>query len=485
MRKFTVFLAIVAVLSVLMGSTVFAAPTPAPRDFDKLAPGGQLSADAVTAQYAVLMDANTGKFLYEKNADTKAYPASTTKIMTCLLALEKGNLSDNVTIGDLPSLPSDATNISLVKGEVLTLEELLYGLMLRSGNDAANAIGVYLAGSVDAFVEMMNRKAAELGMTGTHYVNTNGLHADDHYTTARDMAILARAARQYPMFQKLVSTYKYTMRATNKHTDERVWTNTNRLISQDDSEIYAYEYATGIKTGYTDPAGSCLVSSAKKDNVDLISVVLHDGTTDKWVSSITMFEYGFAFFDTLDLGALLTQQPITIQVENAAEDDEGNGALSLLSVADKTSYLTDTKETTASLRSDPSQFRQELSLSDGLAAPIEKDQQVGTVTYYYQDQPVLSCNLLAARSVAAQPASIFSPKPTPTADSGTVQETTARIGIPWYIYVIVIVVLLLAFALIIRYVNYRRSRNYRQHVSRGTRRNTSRSSTAKRRNARR
>ncbi|MDD3243953.1 MAG: D-alanyl-D-alanine carboxypeptidase [Eubacteriales bacterium] len=467
-RKLTILLSLAMVFSALMGSVALAAPTPAPRDFDTLAPGGVLSADAVTAKYAILIDANTGKVLYEKEADTKTYPASTTKIMTCMLAVEKATLTDTVTIGSLPALPSDATNIALKKGETLSVEELLYGLMLRSGNDAADALAIHISGSIENFATVMNQRAQELGMTGTHYVNPHGLHDAEHYTTARDMATLARAARQYPMFQKLVSTYRYTMRATNKNTQERTWYNTNRLISQDESEIYAYEYATGIKTGYTNPAGSCLVASAKKGDVELIAVALSDSTTGKWVSCTTMFEYGFQFYDTVDLGALLSDQEITVDIPNAALNDETDGALSVLSVAQKSAYITDTKDAIAAVKGNPSAFRQEITPAEGLSAPIEKDQAVGTVTYYYKDEAVLVCDLLATRAVAAQPAST-PVVPHATQVAGTqptaAPSATKHIGVPWYVYALVISVLVLVFVLILYLLNASRAKKYRQYTA--------------------
>ena len=173
-------------------------PTASPRDFDTLAPEGDLLPEAVKAPSAILMDSRTGKALFEKAADERRYPASTTKIMTCLLALEKGKLDDIVTVGKMPALEKGSTIIDLKQGETMKLEELLYGLMLESGNDAAQAIAIHLAGSLEDFADMMNQKAQELGMTSTHYMNPHGLNHEEHYTTARDMAKLAIAARKYP-----------------------------------------------------------------------------------------------------------------------------------------------------------------------------------------------------------------------------------------------------------------------------------------------
>ncbi len=459
--------------------------TASPRDWDKRAPDGVLMDSAIKAEGAILIDEKTGKVLFEKNADKQLYPASITKIMTCLLAIEyvkSGHkMSELVTVGTLPKLPSGYVNIGLVSGETLSLETLLYALMLPSANDAANAIAIHVGGSVAAFVQMMNEKAQELGMTNTHYTNAYGLHEAEHYTSARDMAILAREARKYPEFTKLVSTFKYTAPATNKK-ESRTWENHNKLINPNKSEAYGYLYATGVKTGYTDPARYTLVSSAKKDDMNLIGVVLKDSKPDNWVDSVTMFEYGFKFYDTLDLKKLLSGLPLEpLEVKNAAGTDPGQGVLQLTLLPKTTNFfLTDKREIIEGLRSDPSQFVATVEITKD-TAPIAQDEVVGTVKYTYNESMVFEFNLLASREVKEMPTT--APENTATGSNATAGGTKsgstpsgspsdldqASGGGGSILVWIGVVVLVLVLAMVaIRMVNMqKRNRKYRQYNYRG------------------
>ncbi len=457
--------------------------TASPRDWDKKAPQGELLDTAVKAEAAILMDEKTGKILFEKNADARLYPASITKIMTCLLAVEyikSGHkMSELVTVGTLPKLPSGYVNIGLKSGETLPLETLLYALMLPSANDAANAIAIHVGGNIEAFVQMMNDKAQQLGMINTHYTNPYGLHNTEHYTSARDMALLAKEARKYPEFTKLTSTFKYTAPATNEH-DAWKWENHNKLINPNKGEAYGYIYATGVKTGYTDPARYTLVSSAKKDNMSLIGVILKDGKPDYWVDSVTMLEYGFQFYDTLDLKKLLSSQAIDpLEVKNAAGTDPGQGVLQL-TLLPKTvnAYITDQKEIISGLRADPSQFVANVQITKD-TAPIAQDEVVGTVTFSYKESVVYECDLLASREVKEMPtpapttaqsessSNSKGSKPSSIAvQSGNPSDDGSESGGGGSILVWVgVVVLVLALAMVaIRLVNMqKRNRKYRQY----------------------
>ena len=215
----------------------------------------------VDAKAAILIDSDSGKVLYEKNADEQCYPASTTKIMTALLAFEaidRGELSmDQVITVKQEALDSitdpEASTVYLAAGEEVPVKDLLYSIMLPSANDAANVMAVVVSGDVDTFVEKMNSRAKELGCTGTHFANPNGLHDDDHYTTARDMALIARECMKHEQFRKMASTGEYAMPATNYSQPRDLYT-TDYMI-RPGSGFY-YEYANGIKTGYTSSAGT-------------------------------------------------------------------------------------------------------------------------------------------------------------------------------------------------------------------------------------
>lgn len=204
---------------------------------------------SVHAPVALLMDANTGKLLYEKNAHDRVYPASTTKIMTAILALENRELSHvaKVSYNAIFSIPVGYSHANLQLDEELTIEQLLNVLLIPSANDAANVIAEDIGGSVESFAAMMNTKAVELGCMDTHFVNANGIHNENHYSTAYDLAIMGRYAMKNETFRKLVSTTRYTLPATAKYDkDDRVFITTNRLINNKSSQFY--KYTTGIKT---------------------------------------------------------------------------------------------------------------------------------------------------------------------------------------------------------------------------------------------
>lgn len=491
MKKIALPLLLAILSAVLLASPALAeqkaapvavpAGTASPRDWDTIAPNGELQASALKADSAILMDAKTGKVLFEKDADTKRYPASITKAMTCLVALDSGKpLSSIVTVSTkaLPKLPDDASDIKLRDGEQMTLEDLLYGLMLPSGADAANAIAYFVCdGDIPAFIAKMNAKAQELGMTGTHFANTHGLHDDDHYTTARDLSKLAAAAQKYPDFVKIVSTRQYTLGPTNKTSDSRVWNNTNKLT--DPESEYGYTYATGIKTGFTNPAMYTLLSSAVKGDMTLVAVVLHSSTNkgnDRWPDSVTMFEYAFTNYDTLDLVELLRGQPISTDVANAAASDGGKLQLTLLPKTQK-AYITDKKEVIAALKADPSQFTQDLKITK-TAAPIKKDEVIGTVAFAYNGNTVLECDLLASRDVAEMPATAPSASAAANATAAPNAQVSAGASVnpsqspsggagslgTALIWAGVIILLLLLALVTIRIVNMsRRNKKYRQY----------------------
>lgn len=242
-----------------------------------------IKAIGTSATSAILMDQDSGRILYASNIHDIRSVASISKVMTALLAVESGKLKNKVTIGDEIS-GAHGSGIYIKKDEVLTLEDLVYGLMLRSGNDASLAIAHYVSGSVDNFVNQMNAKAVELGMKDTTFYNPNGLDDEEegNYSTAYDMAILMSYAMQNPDFARIVGTKKYKLK-TNMNT--YIWYNKNKLLNQ-------YSYTTGGKTGFTKKARRTLVTSASKDNLNLVVVTLNDG--NDFEDHKNLFEYGFA-----------------------------------------------------------------------------------------------------------------------------------------------------------------------------------------------
>ncbi len=234
-------------------------------------------AQAMSAQKAVLMDATTGRVLYEKDADSRSLVASTTKIMTALVVCEQCNVLDRMKIPK-EAVGIEGSSMYLKEGEVLTIQELLYGLMLHSGNDAAVALAIYCGGTVEGFAELMNDKAHLLGMTGTHFENPNGLDSPGHYSTARDLAILASYAMKNPIFAQTVSTK--TVRV-----GQRSLRNHNKLLWQ-------VEGADGVKTGFTKAAGRILVSSAVRQGRRLVAVTINDG--NDWADHAALLNDGFS-----------------------------------------------------------------------------------------------------------------------------------------------------------------------------------------------
>ncbi len=236
-----------------------------------------VNARAVSAQKAILMDAQTGRVLYEKAADSRSLIASTTKIMTALIVSEQCNVLSQVRIPK-EAVGIEGSSMYLKEGEILTVQELLYGLMLHSGNDAAVALAIYCGGTLEGFVGLMNDKAHRLGLTGTHFENPNGLDSPGHYSTARDLAVLSAYAMKNPIFAQTVST-------KNVRIGERSLQNHNKLL-------WRVEGADGIKTGYTKAAGRILVSSAVRNGRRLVAVTINDG--NDWADHSTLLEQGFS-----------------------------------------------------------------------------------------------------------------------------------------------------------------------------------------------
>lgn len=299
--KFLVLFLIICILSVnIISPAAYAVSDPAP-----------------SSNEVMLVDATTGNIVYAKNENNKAYPASLTKVMTVMLAveaIEKGKvaLTDNVTAGkDINAgLSDDGSSSGIVPGETMTLENLLYCAMLSSANEACNIIAEYIGGDIQTFVGMMNSRAAELGCTGTHFANAHGLPDKNHYTTASDFAKISLAAISHPLFAKICNTVTRTVPATNV-SKERTLQNTNGLINVN-SELYPgylYQYAAGVKTGHTTDAGYCLVSTATKDGVKLLCVVLGGKEVDtsgkpkytNFLDSILLYNWAFQNFSYHDI----------------------------------------------------------------------------------------------------------------------------------------------------------------------------------------
>jgi serine-type D-Ala-D-Ala carboxypeptidase (penicillin-binding protein 5/6) len=247
-----------------------------------LAQGARSQELPLAAQGAAVVDSYSGEFLYTKNPDAKEYPASSTKILTALIVIEAGNLDQVVTVAP-EDTKVEPSSLNLKPGQQFTRRQLLFGMLLKSANDVAMCLARDNAGSVPAFAEKMNLRAAELGATSSHFVNPHGLHDPNHYTTAHDLVLIARAAMQQPMFRQIVSTIYYTWRTPNGEVDEL--RNHNRLLRH-------FAGCNGLKTGYTRAAQQVLVSSALRGGHEVVAVVLHTDKPGIWVDSKTLLTYG-------------------------------------------------------------------------------------------------------------------------------------------------------------------------------------------------
>lgn len=355
--------------------------------------------DTSHAEAALLMDMNSGRLIYGKNIDKQLYPASTTKMMTAILALESDMMGDTAvaTIEALESInPLEDSHMGILVGEELTMTDLVYGMMVPSANDAANVIAVHIAGSIEGFVQMMNTKAQELGMTGTNYVNPCGVHDDNHYTTARDLATLANYCMSNPQFREIVKTYIYHIDPTPKYTEPRDLLSTNLFLGTGRS---SYHYnrnfnCTGIKTGTTQAAGHCLVSSAGYEDMNLLAVVLKcddENVTDKAYSytiSKALFDFGFNNYHSV------TINPPGKIVGSSKVDEAKNDK--------RLSFTTDTAISAlipASIENIDSGVQAVTSLDKNMKAPIKKGERIGTVTFKYREAIIGKSNLIAANDV--------------------------------------------------------------------------------------
>ncbi len=280
--------------------------------------------DAIESDAAICMDGNTGAVLYGKNIEKQEYPASITKIMTVLLALENGNLDDTVTFSEnaVYSIEYGSAHLGLTEGEKLTLEQCLYGIMLASANEISNAVAEHIGGSVEKFADMMNQKAEELGCVNTHFVNPNGLHDDNHYTCAYDMALITQAAMKYDKFREIIHTQEYSYPETNLVKEKRYFANHHGMLMD---ESRAYDGFIGGKTGYTDEAWNTLVSTAERDGMLLISVVLHaNGQDIEYGNTKTVLDYGYNNFKEVQINNLdqTVSDTEVIGIEDAQEAEK-------------------------------------------------------------------------------------------------------------------------------------------------------------------
>ncbi|MBQ9375776.1 MAG: D-alanyl-D-alanine carboxypeptidase [Ruminococcus sp.] len=327
----------------------------------------------ISAKGAVLIDCKTGDVLFKKNADTKLPMASTTKIMSAMLALESGNLDEEFTV-DSDAIKVEGSSMGLREGDRVTMRTLVYGMLLPSGNDAANAAAVRICGSTDKFVEMMNKRAKKLGLKSTHFVTPSGLDddTDEHYSTAYDMAMLTKEALKNPDFREICSKYKAKLKYGNPPY-ERWLTNSNKLLNSCEGVI-------GVKTGFTDKAKRCLVSACKRDGATLICVTLN--APNDWLDHTRLYDYGFNMYENQKLP--LDSDRFAVNVVGGESD----------------TVLCRTKTPVINmLRGKADDVESKVCINHFLYAPVANNTVVGKVKYLYKGQMLSEQEIVTSASV--------------------------------------------------------------------------------------
>ena len=384
-----------------------------------------LAARHLHAQSALLIDADSGEILFSKDGRVRMYPASTTKIMTLLLGIESGiPLDEQVTIPtEAGDIPKGSSRIPVKPGDVISFGDLLYSFMLSSGNDGANAVAVLVDGSIEAFVERMNARAAELGLDDTRYVNAHGYHDKGHYTTALDLACLSRYAMQNETFRDIVAQPNWTITVTRDgETKTAEIISRNSLLQKD--EKYYYPDCTGIKTGHHNKAGWCFVGSAERDGMRVICVVLNcEGEFDKWYDAARLFEYGFTRYEDVSAAALLERafaEHQTVEVSDAMPGEE-TLSVRLEEVEGGEQAVKVVAGSQSAMDSAIQRFSDGMQIewTRPLKAPIEAGEALGTLRCETSDGVSVTARLAADGDVHAMPTA----EPDPTEAPATVEPT--------------------------------------------------------------
>lgn len=376
----------------------------------------------------MLFELKTQNILYEKSIDKKMYPASLTKIMTAIIALEIGNLDDKITVDEKTPYEVDGSRIALEPGEVLTLNDLLYALMLPSANDAASVIAKhYGGGSLEPFVKLMNDKAKELGATNTNFVNPHGLHDDNHYTTASDLAKITTYAMKNEKFREYIKTTRYTIPATNLKEERALHTTNNLLLNLvKGNDIIVnnkyvsreYEGAAGVKNGYTPEAGSCLVAYAQRNGVELISIVLKGTSADVYTDTHNLLNYGF---DEFEFKTIISANEFVQDLEL-----ENNSKIALVTKESVALY--------AEKNTIIDNVKKNIKIYD-VKFPIKKGDTVGKLEYEIDGKVIGATDIISTESVmTVETASLSNP-------SKDVDNNKKPFKLPTFITIIIAIVI--------------------------------------------
>lgn len=362
-----------------------------------------LSADQLYALSAILITQDKGEVIFEKDADTIRYPASTTKIMTVLLALMfVDDLDQKVIVSETAvAVPEDSSTMNLQPGEEIRFIDILYGTMLLSANDGSNVIAETVSGDIPHFVQLMNETASAFGCTNTHFVNAHGYHDDNHFSSARDIAIIAREAMKNETFRKIAGTVTYKIPKTNMHRARTITTKSEYMLtgSEEKPNKYYYEYATGIKTGSHSHSGYCFAGSASKNGVDLVSVVMFTGKRARWADTIKLMEYGFSQYMKVTPLDLYNMSPITIETSNYSTSDTSRGRLQLICTPLEGSAEIVATKSEIKRMADNLTDHVMIQYTRDFQAPVTAGEQLGTMTYFPERGDPAVYALTASRNI--------------------------------------------------------------------------------------
>lgn len=330
----------------------------------------------ITAPNVMLMDTKTGEILYDNNIDDKIYPASITKLMTAILVVENCDLDEIVTVSEnaIISVPKGYVNANLQIGEELTVESLLYVMLIPSANDAANALAEHVAGSIESFSTMMNTRAKELGCKNSNFTNPSGLHEKEHYTTVRDLSLIAREAISNSTIKKIVGTANYTLQNTDKYNKtKRMFTTTNYMKRKSLSKYYC-DYCIGGKTGYTDDAKNCVVEFSKKDGIELTAIVMGVNSKvkgEKFLEAKRLFDYAYKNYENKNV-AKAKEECETLKISNGTNDTKNIKAIYKNDV-----NILERKDINVDNIESKIEYNKK-------RAPIQKGETIGSITYNYE-----------------------------------------------------------------------------------------------------
>lgn len=350
---------------------------------------------ALIAEAAIMIDADTGIILYEKDCHRTLYPASITKILTTLLAIEYGKYDEIITHSHnaVYNIGPGSSHIGMRENEQITLNQALYGIMLESANEVCMAVAEHIAGDVDNFVGMMNKRAKELGALNSHFANPHGFHDDEHYTNCYDMAQFMKAAINQEKFIELISTLSYEIPPTNIVNEARPLNNKNKMIKP--WSPYYYEYCVGGKTGYTSEAGNTLVTYGKKGDINLITVVMKDNGTAIYSDTKALLEYGFSMYSEKNIfypGAIEKNVSVIQKYKDKTID---LGVINLRTAEAVTKALPDFI--------DEANIEQEISIPEMVDGPVKSGDTIGSILLKYNESTLAKVDILSSSDIELIP----------------------------------------------------------------------------------